>query len=187
MAFAEGGKGTEYVPTCHDGGRKCKGGWLKCRHITDEHRAKVAALDDAGHFRRSNNNSTNKKGTVNVVAAADKDGEDDGSKDSNNKTDSSATSTLTEDMMLGELLKLTSVINTTVGMDKRDGVIYEEDGSWDGDVLSNIDLGFCQVQDEKLLDATVIKEPWLVQGRRGTNPLNNKNRIKKEALPTLKV
>ena len=81
MAFAEGGKGTEYVPTCHGCGRKCKGGWKKCPHITDEHRAKVAALDDAGHFRRGNNkynrNNTSKKGTVNVAAAADKDDEDD--------------------------------------------------------------------------------------------------------------
>ena len=26
VAFAEGGKGTEYIPTCHGCGRKCKGG-----------------------------------------------------------------------------------------------------------------------------------------------------------------
>ena len=41
-------------------------------------------------------------------------------------------------------------------------------------------------QGEKLSETTVIKEPWLVQGRRGTNPFKDKNRIKKEALPTLK-
>ena len=71
-------------------------------------------------------------------------------------------------------------------MNKTDGVIYEEDGSWDGEVLSNIGVGFCQVQGEKLLDVTEFKEPWMVQGSRGTNPLNHKNRVKKEALPTLK-
>ena len=66
MAFAEGGKGTEYAPTCHGCGRKCKGGWRKCQHITDEHRAKVAALDDARHFRGNNNSTSgnkNKKGS----------------------------------------------------------------------------------------------------------------------------
>ena len=85
VAFAEGGKGTEYIPTCHGCGRKCKGGWRKCRHITDEHRAKVAALDTAGHFRRNNNDAKNKKGTVNVVTAAEEDDGDDDSNNSNTK------------------------------------------------------------------------------------------------------
>ena len=48
VAFAEGGKGTEYILTCHDCGRKCKGGWRKWRHITEEHIAKVAALTRPG-------------------------------------------------------------------------------------------------------------------------------------------
>ena len=61
VAFAEGGEGTEYIPTCHGCGRKCKGRWRKYPHITDEHRAKVAALDAAGHFRRGNNNKKKKK------------------------------------------------------------------------------------------------------------------------------
>ena len=39
VAFAEGGKGGEYIPTCHGCGRKCKGGRRKCPHITEDHRA----------------------------------------------------------------------------------------------------------------------------------------------------
>ena len=44
VAFAEGGKGTEYIPNCHGCGNKCKDGWRECKNITEEHRAKVAAL-----------------------------------------------------------------------------------------------------------------------------------------------
>ena len=47
------------------------------------------------------------------------------------------------------LLLLTGVINTTVGMKETDGEIYDEIGSWDGDVLANIGVGFGQVQGEK--------------------------------------
>merc|ERR1711999_58161 len=89
VAFAEGGKGTEHIPTCHGCGRKCKGGWRKCQHITDEHRAKVAALDTAGHFRRNNNNNKSKKGTVNVAAAASEDDGDDDDRNNNSKTEDS--------------------------------------------------------------------------------------------------
>ena len=71
-------------------------------------------------------------------------------------------------------------------MRETDGEIYGEDRSWDGDVLANIGVGFCQVQGEKPPETTVIKELWLVQGRRGTNPLKSKSKIEKEALPTLK-
>ena len=74
-------------------------------------------------------------------------------------------------MTLGELLRLTGVVNTTVGMDKTSGKIYEEDGSWDRDFLANIGVGFCQVQGEKPSRATVINEQRLVQGCRGTNPI----------------
>ena len=73
-------------------------------------------------------------------------------------------------MTLCELLRLIRVIDTTVGMRKTTGEIYEEDGSWDGDVLANIGVEFCQVQGEKPGRDTVINEQWLVQGRRGTNP-----------------
>ena len=55
-------------------------------------------------------------------------------------------------------------------MNEVDGEIYEEDGSWDGDILANIDVGFCQVQGEKPGNATVVNEEWLVQDRRRTNP-----------------
>ena len=89
----------------------------------------MAALDKAGHFRRNNNDSKNEKGTVNIAAAADKDDESDESNNSHTKTEDSATSTLTQDMTLGKCFKLTGVINTTVGMSRTDGEIYEEEGS----------------------------------------------------------
>ena len=66
MAFAEGGKGTEYVSTCHSCGNKCKGGWRKCKNITQEHRSKVAALEAQGHFRHDNNNIIQNWGTFTV-------------------------------------------------------------------------------------------------------------------------
>ena len=74
-------------------------------------------------------------------------------------------------MTIGELLRLTGHIYTTVGMSKLDGKIYEDDGSWDGDVLVNTGVGFCQVQGEKPENATVVNKEWLVQGGRVTNPL----------------
>ena len=89
VAFAEDGMGGEYIPTCYGCGRKYKGGWRKCSHITDDHRAKVAALDAAGHFRHGNNNNNNnnkKKGAVNLAAGAGKDDDDDKSKDDATKT-----------------------------------------------------------------------------------------------------
>ena len=52
-------------------------------------------------------------------------------------------------MTIDELLKLTGIINTTIGMSEVDRSIYEDDGSWDGGVLANIGVGFCQVQGEK--------------------------------------
>ena len=48
-------------------------------------------------------------------------------------------------MTLGELLKLTDIASATAGMNEVDGSIYEESGSWDGDVLANLGVGFCQV------------------------------------------
>ena len=65
-------------------------------------------------------------------------------------------------MAIGELLKLTIIVNATVGMNKVDGSIYEESGSWDGDVLVNLRVGFCQVQGEKPKKTTVVNEEWLV-------------------------
>ena len=65
-------------------------------------------------------------------------------------------------MTVGKLLRLTGNIHTTVGMKETDGEIYEDDGSWDGDVLANIGVGFCQVQGEKPRQTTVINEQWLV-------------------------
>ena len=78
------------------------------------------------------------------------------SESDNTKSDITSGSGLTEDMTLGELLRLTRVVNTTIGS----GDIYEEDGSWDGDFLANIGVGFCQVQAEKPSWATVINEQW---------------------------
>ena len=78
-----------------------------------------------------------------------KDDDDSKSEIDATKSKGSNTSGLTEDMTLGELLRLTGVINTTVGMKKTNGEIYEDDGSWDGDVLANIGVRFCQVQGEK--------------------------------------
>ena len=59
-----------------------------------DHRAKVAALGAAGHFRRGNNNSDskNKKGTVNVAAGDGKDDGDDKSEDEATKFKDSGTS-----------------------------------------------------------------------------------------------
>ena len=79
----------------------------------------------------------------------------------------------------------TSIL-TTVGMREADGEIYEDDGSWNGDVLANIGVGFCQVQGEKLMKATVVNEQWLVQGRRGTNPPKIKTKNQKVAPSLLK-
>ena len=119
MAFAEGGKGTEYIPTCHGCSRKCKGGWRECPHITEDHRAKMAALDAAGHFRRGNNNNNkdkSKKGTVNVAAGAGKDDGGDESGDEATKAEDSSASKITKDMTIGELLRLTGHIHATIDM-----------------------------------------------------------------------
>ena len=120
----------------------------------EEHRAKVTALDAAGHFHRNNNNKNNsgdksKKGAVNIVAGARKDDGGDESGDESTKAKESSASEVTEDMTVGELLRLTGIVNTTIGMGEVDGEIYEGDGSWDGDILANIGVGFCQVQGEK--------------------------------------
>ena len=74
VVFAQGGKGAEYILTCHGYDMKCKGGWRKCQHITEDHRSKVAVLDVAGHFRHGNNNNNgkSKKGTVNVATGSGK-------------------------------------------------------------------------------------------------------------------
>ena len=82
-------------------------------------------------------------------------------------------------MTVGELLRLTGIVNTTAGMSEVDGKMYEEDGSWDGGVLANIGVGFCQVQGEKPVKATIVNEEWLVQGRRRTNPLKVKTKAAK--------
>ena len=129
----------------------------------------MTARDAAGLFPRGNNNKNknnrdkSKKGTVNVAASAGKDNDGDESGDEATKADDSSTSKLTEDTNIGELLRLTRHIHTTIGMREEDGKIYEEDGSWDGDVLVNIGVGFCQVQGEKPRRATVVNEEWLVQ------------------------
>ena len=119
VAFAEGGKGAEYSSTCHGCGRKCKGGWRKRPHITEEHRAKVAARDAAGHFRRGNNNNSNngnKKGTANVATDSRKGDNNDASRDGASKSGDGSTSELTKNMTIGEQLKLTGIVNTTIEM-----------------------------------------------------------------------
>ena len=85
-------------------------------------------------------------------------------------------SKLTKDMTNGEILRLTGHIHTTIGMSEVDGEIYEEDSSWDGYVLANVGVGFCQVQGKTTVKDTVVNEEWLVQGRRGTNPLKVKTK-----------
>ena len=70
-------------------------------------------------------------------------------------------------------------VNTTVGMSAVGNSIYGDGGSWDGDVLANTGVGVCQVQDEKPKKATVVNKDWLVQGRRGTNPLKVKTKAVK--------
>ena len=142
----------------------------------------MAALDAAGHFLRDNNNNNNskdtpKKGTVNVAAGAGKDGSGDESEDEATKAKDSSASEVAKDMTIGELLRLTG--HTTIGMSEVDGIFFEEDGSWDGDVLANILVGICQVQDEKPVKATVVNKEWLVQDRRGTNPLKVKTKAAK--------
>ena len=125
----------------------------------------MAALDAVAHFRRDNNdnnNSKSKKRTVNVAAGSGKDSGGNDSKDDVTKAEGSNVSELTKDMTIGELLKLTGIINNTIGMSEVDGSIYEDDGSWDADVLANIGVGFCQVQGEKPKKVTVINEEWLV-------------------------
>ena len=165
------------------------GGWRECKHITEDHRSKVASLDRAGHFRRGNNNNNRdtkaKRGTVNVATGSGKDNDDSNKSESDTtKSDITSGSRLTEDMTIGKLLRLTGVVNTTIGMDKTTGNICEEDGSWDGDFLANIGVGFCQVQGEKPSRTTVINEQWLVQGRRGTNPIKNKNMTRRKLRDT---
>ena len=100
----------------------------------------MAALNSAGHCRRGNNNNRNaknKKGAVNVAAGAWKKDDDGKSDDKATNTEDSGTSGLTEDMTIGELLRLTGHIHTTVGMREADEEVYDDDGSWDGDVLDN--------------------------------------------------
>ena len=141
----------------------------------------MAALDAAGHFRRGNNNNNNggksKKGTINVAAGSWKDDGGNDGKDDTTKAEDSSAIELTKYMTIGELLKFTRYVSTTIGMSEVDGEIYEEDGSWDGDILANIGVGFCQVQGEKPGRATVVNEQWMVQGCRGTNPLKVKTKI----------
>ena len=108
----------------------------------------MAALDAAGHFLRGNNNNNNgdksKKGTVNVAVGSGKDYGGNDSGDDATKTEDSSVSELTKDMTIGELLKLAGYINTTIGMSEMNGSIYEDDGSWGGDVLANIGVGFAK-------------------------------------------
>ena len=144
----------------------------------------MAALDAAGHFRRGNNNNNNggksKKGTVNVAAGSWKDDGGNDGKDDTTKAEDSSASKLTKYMTIGELLKFTRYVSTTIGMSEVDGSIYEDDGRWDGDVLANIGVSrFCQVQGEKSKKAKVINDEWLVQARRGTNPFKVKTKAVK--------
>ena len=83
-------------------------------------------------------------------------------------------SELTEDMIIGEMLRLTGQLNITVGMRSTDDKIFEDKGSWNGKVLSNLGAGFCKVQGEKPKKATVINDEWMLQGHRGTNPFKAK-------------
>ena len=79
-------------------------------------------------------------------------------------------------MTIGELLRLIGQLHTAVGMRATDGKIYEEEGSWDGDVLANLGVGFCQVQGERPKKAKIFNEEWMVQGHRGTNLLKAKTK-----------
>ena len=56
-----------------------------------------------------------------MSAGAGKDDDDNKSKDEATKSEDSNTSGLTEDMTIGELLRLTGHIHTTVGMKETDG------------------------------------------------------------------
>ena len=86
VAFVEGGKG-RYVPNCYGCGKKCQGGYKACKHITDEHRAKVAKLDANGAFwKKKQSGNETKQGTVNVVAGNDDD--DNGSEENATNTTS---------------------------------------------------------------------------------------------------
>ena len=114
----------------------------------------MAALNAAEHFRHGNYNnndgSKSKKGTANIAVGLGKDdGGDKSGDEATKKAEESSDRELTEDMTFGELLRLTGIVNITIGMSEVDGEIYEEDGSWDGDVLANVSVGFCQVQAEK--------------------------------------
>ena len=100
VAIAKGWKRTENIPTCHGCDRKCEDGCHKC-HITEDHRSKVAALEEAGHFCA---NSESEGGTK--------------------TTADSGTSELTEDMTIDELLRLTGRLPPTVGMRSTDGEMY---------------------------------------------------------------
>ena len=166
----------EYIPTCHGCNRKCKDGCRKCKHITKDHRSKVAALDAAGHFQKKNSNNSNKTGTINIAAG---EGDKDGGSGSNGVTKAtfSEHSELTEGISgpnstYTELLKITGHMHAEVGMGVEDGMIYEDDGSWDGDVLANLGAaGFLQVQGEKPEKASLLNSGWMVQSCCGTKPL----------------
>ena len=170
VAFAEGENKTGgFVPTCYGCGRKCKGGWRKCTYITEDHREKVAALDTAGHFRK-------KRGTVNVVTG-DEDDESADDAEEDNKTTTTDYSKLTDAdgkplPSLKELLTLTGYINANVGTFQAENY---DDSSWDGDTLANLGVGFLQVEGETgvTFRDPVCDQEWVVQGRRGTNPLKN--------------
>ena len=129
IAFAERGKRTELIPACHGCDRKCKGGWHKCKHITEDHMSKVAELHAARHFQKKNNNSNNNIGTVNVAAGK---GNEDNNSGGNNATKATASepSKLTEGtrgpyLAYIELLKIMGHMHTEMGMSRADVDIYE--------------------------------------------------------------
>ena len=190
VAFVERGWGG-YIPTCHGCGNKCKGGWRRCPNITEAHRSKVAELDAAGVFRKKtdgSNSSNSKKGTVNTVAGEETDNASGGGT-SDAKTEETTASDLTDPTeapwpSYKELLQATGHINATVGVDDAIDGDYDSQGSWDGDDLASLGIGFLQVQGENqgvtLQDEGVTflqSRDWHVQGHRGTNPVKSKRTV----------
>ena len=75
---------------------------------------------------------------------------------------------------LKELFQLTGYISANVGTFQAENY---DDSSWDGDTLANLGVGFLHVKGETgvTFRDPVCDQEWVVQGRRGTNPLKIKS------------
>ena len=84
----------------------------------------MAALNAAEHFRHGNYNnndgSKSKKGTANIAVGLGKDDGGDKSGDESIKAKERSASELTKEMTVGELLRLTGIVNTTIRMNEVD-------------------------------------------------------------------